>query len=90
MKLLEMFGKKTLFVNEGFTVRILDLRDEESDDLLKQLFAHIIREEALYHHQWQLGDVLMWDNGLVQHRAVRDYELPLRRRMHRTTVAGKG
>ena len=34
------------------------------------------------------GILLMWDNCLVQHRAVSDYALPLRRLMHRTTVAG--
>jgi alpha-ketoglutarate-dependent taurine dioxygenase len=56
--------------------------------LLQRLFAHITRTDALYTHRWQQGDLLMWDNCLVQHRAVGDYELPLRRLMHRTTVAG--
>jgi alpha-ketoglutarate-dependent taurine dioxygenase len=43
---------------------------------------------VLYAHQWQQGDLLIWDNCLVQHCAVGDYRLPLRRLMHRTTVAG--
>jgi taurine dioxygenase len=81
-------GRKVLFANEGFTVEIIGMPSEESDALLAELFAHITRPEALYHHQWRQGDVLMWDNCLVQHKAIRDYELPLRRRMHRTTVAG--
>ena len=81
-------GRKVLFVNEGFTVCVEGLPKIESDLLLKELFAHIARPKGLYAHQWRRGDLLMWDNCLVQHRAVRDYELPLRRLMHRTTVAG--
>lgn len=82
-------GRKVLFVNEGFTALIEGIPAEESDALLRELFAHVVRPEALYTHQWRAGDLLMWDNCLVQHRAIRDYELPLRRLMHRTTVAGR-
>jgi alpha-ketoglutarate-dependent taurine dioxygenase len=53
-----------------------------------KLFAHIERRDAIYTHHWREGDLLMWDNGLVQHRAVSEYQLPAQRLMHRTTVAG--
>ena len=79
-------GRKVLFVNEGFTVYVEGMPKTESDLLLQELFAHIVRPEVLYTHKWRQRDLLMWDNCLVQHRAVRDYELPLRRLMHRTTV----
>ena len=82
-------GRKVLFVNEGFTVCVEGLPQTDSDSLLQRLFAHITRTDALYTHRWQQGDLLMWDNCLVQHRAVGDYEPPLRRLMHRTTVAGR-
>jgi taurine dioxygenase len=81
-------GRDVLFVNEGFTVSIDGMPKNESDLLLRELFTHIVRPEVVYKHEWQQGDLLMWDNGLVQHRAIRDYDLPLRRLMHRTTVAG--
>jgi alpha-ketoglutarate-dependent taurine dioxygenase len=81
-------GRKVLFVNEGFTVEVEGMEPTESDALLRELCEHITRPETLYRHQWRKGDLLMWDNCLTQHRAIRDYELPLRRRMHRTTVAG--
>ncbi len=81
-------GRKTLFVNEGFTVEIERLPRSQSDALLAQLFAHITRPEFLYTHSWQPGDLLMWDNCLTQHRAVSNYAPPLRRLLHRTTVAG--
>ena len=82
-------GRKVLFVNEGFTAFIEGIPAGESDALLRELFAHMVRPETLYTHQWRQGDLLMWDNCLVQHRAIHDYELPLRRLMHRTTVAGR-
>ena len=81
-------GRRVLFVNEGFTVEVEGMEQTESDALLQELCGHITRPETLYRHQWRKGDLLMWDNCLTQHRAIRDYELPLRRRMHRTTVAG--
>ncbi len=80
--------RKVLFVNEGFTTAIEGMAAEESEELLQRLYAHIVRPEALYTHRWRAGDLLLWDNCLTQHRAVRNYELPLRRLMHRTTVAG--
>ncbi|MBL8217449.1 MAG: TauD/TfdA family dioxygenase [Bryobacterales bacterium] len=81
-------GRRVLFVNEGFTAAIDGMPTEESAALLPQLYAHIVRPEFLYTHRWRVGDLLLWDNCLVQHRAIRNYELPLRRLMHRTTVAG--
>jgi taurine dioxygenase len=81
-------ARKVLFVNEGFTAFVEGMPRTESDLLLQELFTHIVRPEALYTHRWRRGDLLMWDNCLVQHRAIRNYELPLRRLMHRTTVAG--
>ena len=81
-------GRRVLFVNEGFTAFIEGMPAEESAALLPQLYAHIVRPEFLYTHRWQAGDLLIWDNCLVQHRAVRNYALPLRRLLHRTTVAG--
>ncbi|MBS1825636.1 MAG: TauD/TfdA family dioxygenase [Acidobacteria bacterium] len=81
-------GRKVIFVNEGFTAAIEGIPAEESAAILPQLFAHIVRPEALYTHRWQQGDLVMWDNCLTQHRAIRNYQLPLRRLMHRTTVAG--
>lgn len=81
-------GKKSLFVNEGFTTSIVGMPAEESASLLKILFEYSIRPEFMYEHRWQVGDLLIWDNITTQHFAVADYALPLRRRMHRTTVMG--
>jgi taurine dioxygenase len=81
-------GRRGLFVNEGHTACIVGLPDEESKALLAELCAHIVKPEFRYEHHWRAGDLLMWDNVAVQHRANFDYDLPLRRVMHRTTVRG--
>ena len=77
-----------LYVNKGFTHRILDLPDEEGSALLEKLFEHARREEFVYRHRWQVGDLLMWDNYSTQHRATGGYALPQRRHMWRTTIQG--
>jgi taurine dioxygenase len=82
-------GRKALYVSEGHTTHILGLERAESDALLEQLWAHLRRPEFVYAHRWQVGDLLVWDNCATQHRATRDYALPLRRLMHRTATAGE-
>jgi taurine dioxygenase len=81
-------GRKCLYVCDGYTHRILGIPQEESDALLQQLFAHAIRPEFIYSHKWRVGDVLMWDNCAVQHKASFDYAPPLRRVMQRCTIEG--
>lgn len=81
-------GRKCLYVNEGQTTRILDLPEPESRRLLDELFAHSTRAETVYRHSWRVNDLVMWDNCAALHRVSNDYQLPQRRRMHRTTISG--
>jgi len=81
-------GRKSIYVNDSTTVKIVGVSDSESEDILGELRARCIRPEFVYRHQWRLGDLLMWDNCSSQHQAVADYALPQRRRMHRTTITG--
>jgi taurine dioxygenase len=64
------------------------MSDEQAQPLLNELYAHITRPQYVYRHKWQVGDLLMWDNCLTQHKAIGDYALPQRRLMHRTAVEG--
>ena len=80
--------RKGLFINEAHTASIVGMPKEESDNLLSQLYQHVIKPEFIYTHSWRPGDLLMWDNCAVQHKATFDYDLPLRRLMYRTTVRG--
>jgi taurine dioxygenase len=81
-------GRKCIYVCEGYTTRILDIPEAESEELLQLLFAHVTKPQYLYRHKWRVGDLTMWDNCAVQHKASFDYALPLRRHMERTTVEG--
>ena len=81
-------GRKCIFVNEGHTASIVGLPEDESRSLLEDLWAHCKRPEFVYRHRWRTGDVVMWDNVPTQHIAIRDYALPQRRRLHRTTLTG--
>ncbi len=80
-------GRQALFVNEGFTTRIVDLSEKESDALLRFLFAHATKPEFQVRWRWQQDDVAIWDNRVTQHYANADY-LPQRRIMHRATILG--
>jgi taurine dioxygenase len=78
--------RKCLYVSEGYTVKILGLPEHESQALIEKLTSHIARPEFHYRHNWREHDLVMWDDCSTQHKATFDYALPLRRRMHRTTV----
>jgi taurine dioxygenase len=80
-------GRKGLFVNEGFTTRILGFSAKESDAVLRFLFDHVAKPEFTVRWRWKAGDVAFWDNRCTQHYALADY-LPNRRVMHRATILG--
>jgi taurine dioxygenase len=80
-------GQRGLFVNSGFTARILELTETESDALLAFLFAHLTKPEFTVRWRWKLGDVAFWDNRLSTHYATLDY-LPETRLMHRAAILG--
>ncbi|MFT7461023.1 MAG: taurine dioxygenase, partial [Planctomycetota bacterium] len=53
-------GRLALYVNEGFTVRIDGLPEDESAALLEELFAHSTQERFRYTHEWRAHDLIMW------------------------------
>jgi alpha-ketoglutarate-dependent taurine dioxygenase len=81
-------GRKALYVRKGECIGIEGMPEDEALPLIADLSDRITRKEYIYRHQWRVGDLLMWDNALVQHWAPRDYEWPDRRLMLRTTVNG--
>ena len=80
-------GRKALFVSEGFTTHIVGLPEDESQQILTELYAHSVRAEGVYRHKWQKNDMVFWDNRSLIHLAggTPDH---LRRRLHRTTIQG--
>ena len=67
-------GRRALYVNSGFTKRIVELRSRESDALLKMLYDHIAYEVVnQIRVHWEPDTVVLWDNRCVQHHAAFDY-----------------
>jgi taurine dioxygenase len=81
-------GRKTLFVDPGYTDYIEGLTEEESDNLLDYLACHTTQPQFIYRHHWHPGDILCWDNRGAWHCAIGDYGDEDRRLMHRVTVKG--
>ena len=82
-------GRKSLYVAREDCTGIVGKDKRAAQALIEALADHIVRPAFVYQHHWRVGDVVVWDNCTVQHRAVQDYDLPQRRLMWRTTVKGE-
>ncbi|MGY1772873.1 TauD/TfdA dioxygenase family protein [Blastococcus sp. SYSU D00813] len=80
-------GRRSLFVNPGFTSHVAGVSEAESRGLLDLFYAHLTKPEHVVRHRWSAGDVAMWDNRSTLHYANRDYG-GFRRIMHRVTLRG--
>ncbi|KAL4937217.1 hypothetical protein BDV06DRAFT_227155 [Aspergillus oleicola] len=86
-------GQKALFVNPGFTKRIVGLKDEESDAILQLLFKHIaLSQDIQVRVKWDDRTVSLWDNRVTAHTAISDYDTTsdgLRHGVRLTTLGEK-
>lgn len=80
-------GRKSLFVNPGFTRRIEGASEAESTHLLEIFYAHITKPEHTVRIHWSAGDVAFWDNRSTVHYAAYDYP-GFHRVMQRVTLEG--
>src|SRR5215475_4320706 len=80
-------GKKALYVNKGFTRRILGISRDESDGILNYLYDHMANPLFQCRFRWRENSIAFWDNRCVQHHAMWDY-WPHTRSGHRVTVKG--
>jgi taurine dioxygenase len=80
-------GRKAIYVDRLMTVKILDIAQDESDELLNAVFDHSERPQFVYRHAWRVGDLLVWDNRCSAH-ARDDFPSGQRRLLWRTTVKG--
>lgn len=79
-------GRKSLFVNEHFTRRIVEMSHEESDSLLAYLRRWVSNPRFTVRYRWTQGTVAMWDNRCTQHFVINDFEGE--RVIQRVTVVG--
>ncbi len=81
-------ARDVLFLGRRRNAYIEGLSLEQSEQLLDDLWQHATAAHLTYSHQWQVGDVLMWDNRTTLHR--RDpFDQKARRYMLRTQIKGK-
>jgi alpha-ketoglutarate-dependent taurine dioxygenase len=81
-------GAKALYLGNHAT-HIIGMPESESAMLLDELLAHATQRQFVYAHCWRVGDLVMWDNRCLLHRAVANYEMAKYRRiMHRSVVRG--
>lgn len=79
-------GRRSLVI--GVTAsHVVGLDADESEQLLGDLLAWSTRPEFVVRHQWRTGDLVVWDNTGMLHRAL-PFEPTSRRLLHRTTLVG--
>ncbi|MFK7895220.1 MAG: TauD/TfdA dioxygenase family protein [Myxococcota bacterium] len=81
-------GRKVLFANRQFTIRIKGMTEQESQSVLNFLFEQPSIPENQQRIHWERDTLVMWDNRAVQHYAVYDY-YPQPRRMEKITLRGE-
>jgi len=79
-------GRKSLVLG-ATTDHVVGMPRAEGRALLDDLLDRATAPERVYRHHWEVGDVVIWDNRGVLHRALR-YDSSSPREMHRTTFAG--
>jgi alpha-ketoglutarate-dependent taurine dioxygenase len=80
-------GRRSLFVNPGFTQRIKGVSLKESTALLQFLYQHMSTPEFVVRYRWEPGDLGFWDNRTTMHYAISDYG-DAHRVIQRVTIKG--
>ena len=83
----DVSGRKSIFVNPMFTLRIKGMTDKESAPILKYLYEFSTQPEFACRFRWEPKSIAMWDNRCTQHYAMNDY-VQYRRFMRRVTIGG--
>lgn len=81
-------GLKALYVSERAS-HFHGMTPEESRPIIRYLCDFATRHENVYRHQWEVGDLLIWDNRTTMHIALADFDQTKPRRMLRTTLLGE-
>ena len=78
--------KECLFINPVYTINIEGFSEDESQQLLWELYEHMIQDQFIYEHVWNENMLIMWDNRTVMHQATGGYD-GYDRLLHRITLA---
>ena len=78
--------RKSLYFNPFHILRIADVSEAESDDLIADLSTRMVQAGREYRHKWQVGDLVTWDNRCTIHSATGGYPIDERRIHWRCTI----
>jgi alpha-ketoglutarate-dependent 2,4-dichlorophenoxyacetate dioxygenase len=81
-------GRKALYVG-SHAQEIVGMPPQEGRRILDELTAFCTQPQFVYSHVWRAGDAVMWDNRCTLHRATTFDKTKYKRKLHRTTIAGK-
>ena len=73
-------GVRSLFVGM-YSRAIVGMPKAQGQALIKELLHFATQPRFTFRHQWQLGDLVVWDNRCLNHRAVMNYEITQYRRV---------
>ena len=79
-------NKECLFINPVYTINVEGFSEDESQQLLWELYEHMIQDRFVYEHVWTDDMLIMWDNRTVMHQATGGYD-GYDRLLHRITLA---
>ena len=68
-------GRRYLYVNQSRVQSIEGMDDADMKVLVRELVAHATQAKYQYRHAWRYGDLVLWDNRSVLHKANGDYEM---------------
>ncbi len=81
-------GRKAIYINPIRIEGILGMDHREALPLLDELLEHSIQEKYQYRHKWNPGDLVMWDNRCLLHKANGDYDMNQVRYLYRLMLKG--
>ncbi|MFT7575512.1 MAG: taurine dioxygenase [Alphaproteobacteria bacterium] len=81
-------GRKALYINPIRIESLVGVDDGEAPELLDRLLEHATQERFQYHHKWQPGDLVLWDNRCLLHKANGDYDHAQERYLLRVMLQG--
>ncbi|MGE0226774.1 MAG: TauD/TfdA dioxygenase family protein [Acetobacteraceae bacterium] len=81
-------GRKAIYLNPIRIEGILGMDHREALPLLDELLAHATQERHQYRHRWQPGDLVIWDNRCLLHKANGDYDMNQMRYLYRIMLKG--
>jgi taurine dioxygenase len=81
-------GRRSIYLNPIRIEGIIGMEETEALALLDELLAHATQPRFEYRHQWRAGDMVMWDNRCLLHKANGDYDMSQVRYLYRIMLKG--